>query len=73
MAKKKKVPCLICERRKRLIKADICDVCKPPEGSWEKDCTHCPIDGKCRSCGGKGFRDWIDEMKRPVERMVIQL
>jgi hypothetical protein len=71
--KKKKVPCPICERRKKLYKANICDVCQPPEGHFEKDCTHCQIENPCSSCGGKGFRDWVDEMRRPLTRLEISL
>jgi DnaJ-class molecular chaperone len=34
-------------------------------------CTLCNGDGSgeqedCKSCNGKGFRDWVDEIRRPI-------
>ena len=76
MERKKKEKCLFCERRKKLIKAKICDKCScdiSDDGNGKEMCDKCPINNPCPFCEEKGFRDWIDEMRRPYTRVIIEI
>ena len=73
--RKKKVPCPICERRNKLIKLKICDKCSYDiyDLDGQKMCLNCAINKICTSCDGKGYRDWIDEMRRPLTRLELSI
>jgi len=74
MARKKREKCPVCERLHKLIKLKICNMCSYDiDLDGEHRCQKCPIVNPCPACGGKGYRDWVDEMRRPMVRVEIAI